>query len=44
MEEYQLQAPPQEELVIYELLIRDFVTTRNYQTVIDALDYIALSV
>ncbi|REJ63110.1 MAG: T9SS C-terminal target domain-containing protein [Bacteroidetes bacterium] len=35
------QAPPQEELVIYELLIRDFVTTRNYQTVIDTLDYIA---
>ena len=35
------QAPDQEELVIYELLIRDFVTTRNYQTLIDTLDYIA---
>ena len=33
-------APPQEELLIYELLIRDFVTTRNYQTLIDTLDYI----
>lgn len=35
------QAPDEEELVIYELLIRDFVTTRNYQTLIDTLDYIA---
>ena len=35
------QAPDKEELLIYELLIRDFVTTRNYQTVIDTLDYIA---
>ena len=34
------QAPNQEELVIYELLIRDFVTSRNYQTLIDTLDYI----
>ena len=33
-------APPQEELLIYELLIRDFVTTHNYQTLIDTLDYI----
>ena len=33
-------APAQEELLIYELLIRDFVTTRNYQTLIDTLDYI----
>ncbi|MEO0899448.1 MAG: alpha-amylase family glycosyl hydrolase [Bacteroidota bacterium] len=33
--------PPSEELVIYELLVRDFVEARNYQTVIDSLDYIA---
>jgi glycosidase len=33
--------PNEEELVIYELLIRDFVNTRNYQTLIDTLDYIA---
>jgi len=33
-------APPQEELLIYELLIRDFVSERNYQTLIDTLDYI----
>jgi len=35
------QAPDEEELVIYELLIRDFVKERNYQTLIDTLDYIA---
>lgn len=35
------EAPDAEELVIYELLIRDFVDERNYQTVIDTLDYIA---
>ena len=33
-------APDKEELLIYELLIRDFVTTRNYQSLIDTLDYI----
>ena len=35
------QAPNKEELIIYELLLRDFVTTRNYQTLIDTLDYIS---
>jgi glycosidase len=33
------QRPPQEELVIYELLIRDWVEDHSYQTVIDSLDY-----
>ncbi len=32
--------PNEEELLIYELLIRDFVDERNYQTLIDTLDYI----
>ena len=35
------QAPNKEDLMIYELLLRDFVTTRNYQTLIDTLDYIS---
>jgi glycosidase len=34
------QRPPKEKLVIYELLIRDFVAARNYQTLIDSLDYL----
>jgi hypothetical protein len=34
------QRPPKEKLVIYELLIRDFVGTRNYATLIDTLDYL----
>jgi len=32
--------PPKEDLVIYELLVRDFVETHNYQTLIDTLDYL----
>ena len=32
--------PPKEDLVIYELLIRDFVATHNYQTLVDTLDYL----
>ncbi len=32
--------PPKERLVIYELLIRDFLSANNYQTLIDTLDYI----
>jgi 1,4-alpha-glucan branching enzyme len=35
------QAPEQKDLVIYELLIRDFVHRHDYQTVIDSLDYLA---
>lgn len=32
--------PPVDQLVIYELLIRDFTTQRTYQAVIDKLDYL----
>ena len=43
--EYQWQAvnyqkPPKEKLVIYELLVRDFSTQRNYQFLIDTLSYL----
>ncbi|GAA4324592.1 hypothetical protein GCM10023149_26300 [Mucilaginibacter gynuensis] len=31
--------PAKNNLVIYELLVRDFVATHSYQTVIDSLDY-----
>jgi len=34
------QAPPKEQLVIYELLLRDFIGTRSYETLIDTLDYL----
>ena len=34
------QRPPKEKLVIYELLIRDFSTQRNYQFLIDTLSYL----
>ncbi|MDP4868481.1 MAG: alpha-amylase family glycosyl hydrolase, partial [Crocinitomicaceae bacterium] len=33
-------APQKKDLVIYELLVRDFVAKRNYQTLIDTLDYL----
>lgn len=32
--------PPVEELVIYELLVRDFVTKHDFNTLIDTLDYL----
>ncbi|MEE9432186.1 MAG: alpha-amylase family glycosyl hydrolase, partial [Melioribacteraceae bacterium] len=32
--------PKKENLVIYEMLVRDFVSTHSYQTIIDTLDYI----
>lgn len=32
--------PAKEDLIIYELLVRDFVATHNYQTLIDTLDYL----
>ena len=32
--------PPKKELMIYELLVRDFVAKHNYQTLIDTLDYL----
>ena len=34
------QRPPQTELVIYELLVRDFVAAHDYKTLIDSLDYL----
>lgn len=34
------QAPPRQELVIYELLLRDFVARHDYQTLMDSLDYL----
>lgn len=34
------QAPPKEELVIYELLLRDFIDRHDYQTLKDTLDYL----
>ncbi len=34
------QPPAKEELIIYELLIRDFVTAHDYKTLIDTLDYL----
>lgn len=34
------QGPAKKDLVIYELLVRDFVAKHNYQTLIDTLDYL----
>lgn len=34
------ERPAQKELVIYELLVRDFIAARNYSTLIDTLDYL----
>ncbi|MGE5847719.1 MAG: alpha-amylase family glycosyl hydrolase [Ignavibacteria bacterium] len=34
------ERPAKTDLVIYELLIRDFVSTHNYQTLIDTLGYL----
>ena len=36
----QFTPPSKEKLVIYELLVRDFVTTRSYKTILDTLDYL----
>ena len=33
-------APENKDLIIYELLVRDFVSTHSYQTLIDTLDYL----
>ena len=35
------EAPAQEDLVIYELLIRDFLADHSYRSLIDTLDYLA---
>ena len=34
------ERPPQGELVIYELLLRDFVAAHDYTTLVDTLDYL----
>ncbi|MEQ8525357.1 alpha-amylase family glycosyl hydrolase [Gracilimonas sp.] len=34
------QRPEKTELVIYELLLRDFLDTKNFQTLTDSLDYL----
>ncbi len=34
------QRPPQDQLLIYELLVRDFVSNHDYKTIIDSLDYL----
>ncbi len=34
------EKPPKEKLVIYELLLRDFLEDNNYQTLKDTLDYL----
>lgn len=35
------QRPDSRDLVVYELLVRDFVIRHNFETVIDSLDYLA---
>lgn len=35
------ERPEKEDLVIYELLVRDFIGTHSYQDLVDTLDYIA---
>ncbi len=32
--------PEKDELIIYEMLMRDFTTKKNYQTLLDTLDYL----
>jgi glycosidase len=32
--------PKKENLIIYELLVRDFIASHNYQTLVDTLDYL----
>ncbi len=32
--------PPKEELIIYELLVRDFIDQHDFQTLVDTLDYL----
>lgn len=34
------QKPAKEELVIYELLVRDFIARHDYETLLDTLDYL----
>jgi 1,4-alpha-glucan branching enzyme len=37
---HDFEKPPVEELVIYELLVRDFAEDHDYETLIDTLDYL----
>lgn len=34
------ERPDQKDLIVYEMLVRDFVDARNYATLIDTLDYL----
>ncbi|MEO0471199.1 MAG: alpha-amylase family glycosyl hydrolase, partial [Bacteroidota bacterium] len=34
------QRPAQDELIVYELLVRDFIDRHDYETLIDTLDYL----
>jgi glycosidase len=34
------QRPPKQDLIIYELLVRDFVARHDYQTLIDSINYL----
>jgi hypothetical protein len=36
----EFERPVHEDLVIYELLVRDFTEERNFQTILDTLDYL----
>ncbi|HLE57324.1 MAG TPA: alpha-amylase family glycosyl hydrolase, partial [Rhodothermia bacterium] len=36
----EFERPPQSELIIYELLVRDFIARHDYSTLIDTLDYL----
>ena len=38
--QHEFEPPAKEDLVIYELLMRDFSNEKNYQTLIDTLDYL----
>ena len=34
------ERPAEEQLIVYELLVRDFTEERNFQTILDTLDYL----
>lgn len=36
----EFERPPKEQLVVYELLVRDFTEARTYRSLIDTLDYL----
>lgn len=35
------ERPAKDNLIVYEMLVRDFVSTHSYQTIIDTLDYLS---